>query len=31
MKGVLAGLAALFTFSGTNPDRLYLGGRWSSQ
>jgi hypothetical protein len=23
MKGVLAGLAALFTFSGTNPDRLY--------
>jgi len=23
MKGVLAGIAALFTFSGTNPDRLY--------
>jgi hypothetical protein len=23
LKGVLAGLAALFTFSGTNPDRLY--------
>ncbi len=23
LKGVLAGLAALFTFSGTNPDRLF--------